>query len=291
MASWRKLGLAALIVLAGAAVSAVSARTQCLAAEIGNAKAKVDVTNTADGYIKIKYTGGGTAATKTIIQGPKGTKYTYNINNAGNYETFPLSEGNGNYTVGVYVNTSGTKYSTAYSGSVSVKLKDEFVPFIASNQYVNYSAESKCVVATPDVLAKAGAEKTLDKIKAIYERVISGFTYDKVKAANVKSGYLPVLDTVWDAKKGICLDYAAVMTAMLRSQSIPCKLVVGYAGTTYHAWINVYTSETGWINKMIEFDGKEWKLMDPTFASTGKQSASVMKYIGDGQNYAPKYYY
>ena len=30
------------------------------------------------------------------------------------------------------------------------------------------------------------------------------------------------------------------MTAMLRSQNIPCKLVVGCAGTTYHAWIDVY---------------------------------------------------
>ena len=31
--------------------------------------------------------------------------------------------------------------------------------------------------------------------------------------------------------------------------------------------------------------------MDPTFASTGGQSAAIMKYIGDGKNYSVKYLY
>ena len=78
---------------------------------------------------------------------------------------------------------------------------------------------------------------------------------------------------------------------MLRSQGIPTKLVVGYAGKAYHAWISVYSEETGWINNVIYFDGKDWKLMDPTFASTANQSAAVMKYIGDGTNYTTKFLY
>ena len=48
-------------------------------------------------------------------------------------------------------------------------------------------------------------------------------------------------------KKGICFDYAALMTAMLRSQDIPTKLVVGYTGNLYHAWINVYLEGQGWV--------------------------------------------
>jgi hypothetical protein len=31
--------------------------------------------------------------------------------------------------------------------------------------------------------------------------------------------------------------------------------------------------------------------MDPTFASSGNQSESIMKYIGDGSNYTVKYLY
>ena len=107
----------------------------------------------------------------------------------------------------------------------------------------------------------------------------------------MKSGYLPVVDTILAAKKGICFDYAAVMTAMLRSQNIPCKLVVGYAGTVYHAWIDVYVEGVGWIDGAIYFDGEEWTLMDPTFTSNGKRSPAIMKYVTTPSNYSQKYAY
>ena len=110
-------------------------------------------------------------------------------------------------------------------------------------------------------------------------------------AKTVKSGYLPVLDAVLEKKSGICFDYAALMTGMLRSQGIPCKLVVGYAGQAYHAWISVWSEETGWVEGIIYFNGSAWQRMDPTFASSGKQSASIMSYIGDGTNYSAKYFY
>ena len=82
-----------------------------------------------------------------------------------------------------------------------------------------------------------------------------------------------------------------MMAGMLRSQGIPCKLIVGYAGSAYHSWLNVYTEESGWINSAVFFDGTTWKLMDPTFASSGNQSSDIMKYIGDGSNYTSKYIY
>jgi len=67
--------------------------------------------------------------------------------------------------------------------------------------------------------------------------------------------------------------------------------VVGYAGGAYHAWISVWSEETGWIDGAIYFDGSTWQRMDPTFASSGKQSAAIMAYIGDGSNYSAKYFY
>ena len=78
---------------------------------------------------------------------------------------------------------------------------------------------------------------------------------------------------------------------MLRSQGIPCKLVVGYAGTAYHAWISVWSEETGWVDGVIYFNGTSWHRMDPTFASSGKGSKAIMAYIGDGKNYSAKYFY
>ena len=116
-------------------------------------------------------------------------------------------------------------------------------------------------------------------------------TYDTAKASSVQSGYLPNVDLVLAQKKGICFDYAALMTAMLRSQDIPTKLVVGYTGNRYHAWINVYLEGQGWVDNIIYFDGTSWKLMDPTFASSGNQSQEIMQYIGNGANYQAKYSY
>ena len=81
------------------------------------------------------------------------------------------------------------------------------------------------------------------------------------------------------------------MTGMLRSQGIPSKLVVGYAGTAYHAWISVWTEETGWVDGVIYFDSKTWHRMDPTFASSANRSDSIMQYIGNGANYTTKYLY
>ena len=45
------------------------------------------------------------------------------------------------------------------------------------------------------------------------------------------------------------------------------------------------------MDAMIYFNGSEWKLMDPTFASNGQQSESIMEYIGNGANYIAKYQY
>jgi len=121
--------------------------------------------------------------------------------------------------------------------------------------------------------------------------VVKNITYDTELAENVKSGYLPVLDKVLESKKGICFDYAALMTGMLRSQGVPCKLVVGYAGTIYHAWISVWTEETGWIDGAIFFDGSSWHRMDPTFASSNNKSEAINSFISNDVNYTAKYFY
>ena len=189
----------------------------------------------------------------------------------------------------VYENISGTKYSTVTSVTFTAKLKNEFAPFLMPNQYVNFSASSKTVAKAQELVG--GQSDVLKKVEGIYNYVVKNFTYDKQKAATVQSGYLPNVDTILASKKGICFDYAAVMAAMLRSQNVPTKLVVGYSGKIYHAWISVYSEKTGWVDGAIYFDGTNWKLMDPTFASSANQSKQIMEYIGNGANYSAKYFY
>lgn len=252
-----------------------------------NSKAIIDYSNTKDGYVMVKYSASTDKRLKAQVKGPT-TTYTYNLT-AGKWETFPLSDGNGSYQIVVYENISGTKYSSVLSLTTTVTLTDEFAPFLRPNQYVDYSAAPKTVAKAAELVN--GITDPLKKVEAVYNFVVKNLTYDRQKAATVQSGYLPVLDTVLETKTGICFDYAALMAGMLRSQGIPCKLVVGYAGTVYHAWISVWSEETGWVDGVIYFDGTSWQRMDPTFASSGKQSASIMQYIGDGKNYTTKYLY
>lgn len=254
-----------------------------------NSKVKIDVSNVKDGYIMAAYTADTQKRLKVRVTGPNKTVYTYDLNHDGKYEAFPLSDGEGKYSVGVYENTTGNKYAMAYSTTVTVMLTDDFAPFLRPNQYVNFN-ENSAAVKQAETLTK-GMKTDLEKITAVYNFVVTGLTYDKEKAKTVRTGYIPNVDNVLAEKKGICFDYAALMTAMLRSQGIPTKLVIGYTGDVYHAWIHTYIPEQGWVEGVIFFDGTTWKLMDPTFASSAKQSKQIMEYIGNGSNYSAKYIY
>ncbi len=250
-------------------------------------KAVIDYSNTGNGYVMAKYTVDTDVRLKVQVKGPKST-YTYDIKPK-QWAVFPLSEGDGSYTVSVYSNVSGSKYATVVSTSFTASLKSEFEPFLYPNQYVDFAVATNTIAKAEEITAGKGNE--LEQLAAIYDYVVETLSYDKEKAKTVKSGYLPVLDDVLAKKTGICFDYAALMTGMLRCRGIPCKLVVGYAGEAYHAWINVWTKESGWIDGAVFFDGKNWQRMDPTFASSSNRSDSIMEYIGDGSNYTEKYLY
>lgn len=253
-----------------------------------NSLGTIDYSNTADGYIMTKYTGKASKV-KVQIKGPDGVTQTYNLRTDGKYETFPLSAGNGKYTVLIAENVSGTSYAVAAQLSVDVSLSSSLAPFLRPNQYAYYDSDSSAVQKASELCA--GTTTALEKVDRVYSWIVDNVSYDTALASSVKSGYLPDVERVITAKKGICLDYAGTATVMLRSQNVPTQLVVGYAGTAYHAWINVYVKETGWVYGVIYFDGSGWQRMDPTFAATGNSGSDVLQYIGDGKNYSQKYLY
>jgi len=252
-----------------------------------NSKARIDYSNTKDGYVMVQYLAETSKRLKVQIKGPR-TTYTYNIT-PGEWAVLPLTDGNGNYQIKVYQNVSGNQYSSVLALKQEVELADEFAPFLRPNQYVDYSEASKAVAKARELTAES--EHPLEKVGIIYEYVVKTLSYDREKAKTVKSGYLPVLDTVMEEEKGICFDYAALMTGMLRSLGIPCKMIFGYAGSAYHAWISVWSEDTGWVDGVIFFDGTTWQRLDPTFASSANQSEEIMQYIGNGSNYKEKYFY
>ena len=251
-----------------------------------NPKAVIDYSHAEDGYVMVRYTADRDCRLKVRVENR--TTYTYDLT-PGQWSVLPLTDENGTYQIRVYENTSGSSYALAMGAEIEVVLKDEFAPFLRPNQYVDFSEATRAVEIAWELTKDV--EDTLGKVEAVYKYVVRELTYDREKARTVKSGYIPDLDAVLEAKKGICFDYAALMTAMLRSQGIPCKMVFGYTGGAYHAWISVWTEDTGWVDGVIFFDGIAWQRLDPTFASYDNQSDRIMRYIGDGTNYSEKYFY
>uniref|UniRef100_UPI00405624ED transglutaminase-like domain-containing protein n=1 Tax=Acetatifactor sp. TaxID=1872090 RepID=UPI00405624ED len=248
--------------------------------ETHNDVAMIDYSNASKGYVCANYTG-TCPKVKLRITGPDNIVYTYDLHGGG-YETFPLSSGNGNYNVTIYENISGNNYSTCLFAEVSVELEDEFTVFLYPNQYVNFNAESETVAKGMELASTA--ENDLDVVTNIYDYITSTIIYDYDKASDPPTGYTTDVDEILNSGTGICLDYAAVMASMLRSQRIPTRLEVGYAQDAYHAWISVYIEEVGWLNGIIEFDGNTWTLVDPTFGAN-TDDKTLRKFIGDGSNY------
>lgn len=253
--------------------------------------ATIDASNAKDGYIMVKLNKAVSGDLRIKMSSPTGVDYVFQLNGDCVYEVIPLSEGSGNYTLKILKRLEGNKASTLFTQAFSVSVKNQFAPFLAPNQYVNYNSGTTCVDIAADL---CGGCSELQKVENIYHYVIDNISYDKTLANSVTSGYLPNLNTTISKMSGICFDYASVMAAMLRTQGIPTKVAVGYAGEAYHAWISVYITDIGWIDGAIYFDGTSWQRMDPTYAASSTSQSdyeALLKYIGNGSNYTVKYYY
>ena len=257
-----------------------------------NDDALIDASNASQGYLMVKLKKAMSGSYRILVNADDiSVRYTFQLNNSGNYEVIPITEGSGNYTVSVLKVTSAGKGTVMFKQALSVSISDSFLPFLTPNQFCMYDAGSSCVALSSKLCG--GNKDTIAKTTAIYEYVINNISYVST-AENGANGYIPVPDTTLANKSGICFDYASLMAAMLRSQKIPTKVVVGYAGDIYHAWISVYVDGSGWIDGYIYFDGNKWNRMDPTFAASAKDDAdykNTVDFISNGSNYSVMYYY
>jgi len=252
----------------------------------GDGDLTVDVTNRSDGYMYVMNTG-AVEDIKIQISCNDSVTYTYIIPEGDS--TIPFSLGDGKYSIIAYEGMGEEgMYATMFAEEVDVTVSDQFLPFLYPNCYVQFDINSDVVQLGKELAA--GKKSDIEVVAAVYDYVTKNITYDHERAETVKPDYVPSVDQVLHEKKGICFDYAALMAAMLRSQRIPTKLEFGYAGDAYHAWVTAYIEDEGWINGIIEFDGVDWTLMDPTFAANAG-SKKIKSFIGDGSNYTTKYTY
>lgn len=213
-------------------------------------KLTVDASNANQGYIMVKAPKTKTKMKVTVET--SGAKLQYDINGDGEYEVFPLQLGRTNYTISLWRQVEGKKYGKIGQVKVAAKMEDELSCFLYPNQYVNYTKDSPCVKEATEICKNL--ETNLEKYEAIRAYIVKYFSYDYIKSVTVagSSGMLPDIEGTWKGKKGICQDLSAVTCAMLRSQGIPARLMIGQLGSgTPHAWV------------MAVVDGED-KFFDPT---------------------------
>lgn len=199
-------------------------------------KMTIDCSNMADGYIMVKAKKTSKKLRVQVITA--GAKLLYWLNGDGEYEVFPLQFGSGKYQVKLFEHVKGKSYSEEGKVKLSVKMKDELSCFLYPNQYVSYNENTACVKYANEMCG--GMTDQAEIYKSICTYVLQNFIYDYIKSVSVQSmsQQMPDIDYCWDNRMGICQDLSAMTCAMLRSQGIPARLMIGTVGSnTYHAWV------------------------------------------------------
>ena len=209
----------------------------------------IDYSNTDHGYIMVKTKTSDHRRLKLRI-GLGDDEYTYDIPKDDEYISYPLTFGDGNYHIKVYENISDSNYALNFSFDMSVVLENEYDPYLYPSIIVDYDLNTRAVDKSFEICE--GVKTDIDRVFAVYKWIVKNIKYDYDKVEEVSNKYvLPILDETLDLKKGICFDYAALMTCMLRVHMIPVKVVTGYVEEGYHAWVEVYIEDIGWINPDI----------------------------------------
>lgn len=225
-----------------------------------SAVSSIDISDLSAGIVEINYK--TTDPSKIKVRISKGKEHhTYQL--AAN-NRFPLHLGDGEYTIMILEHFKDNKYKLVETKTVTVKLEDKNAPYLQSIQLIHWDDDMEAIAKAAELTNDL--KKDQEKIAAIYHYIINHIAYDNDKAKNVKPGYIPSIDTVFEDQKGICYDYAALFAAMLRSQGIPTKLVMGNKDDieSLHAWNEVYTKDTD-----------EWVIIDTTYDAAFIQSSTV----------------
>ena len=130
-----------------------------------------------------------------------------------------------------------------------------------------YTKETSTIIFNDDIRKAAYPyEKTLKKAAELTIFVNKIMTYDISLEKSIKPS-----DWVMQNRRGVCVEYANLLTALLRVSGIPTRYVVGYAYSENdkkmigHAWVEVLANDGKWIP------------FDPTWLQGGTIDATHIK--------------
>ncbi|MEA5097304.1 MAG: transglutaminase domain-containing protein, partial [Burkholderiaceae bacterium] len=241
----------------------------------------VDTGSTPYGVVLIRVDNIASDKRCKVIISAGGSSYQYDILDRGKYVGLPLQLGNGSYQLNVYEGLGGDSYSSKWGFTFSVSLASSLKPYTASSIMSDFSRGSGCVGKANNLCG--GIDTSTGKVDAVYSWIINNISYDRALASSISNKqittYVPDPDKTYSTRKGICFDYASLMCAMLRSQGIPTRLIVGPTSLGYHAWNEVFFEGKGWVVvasfEWQQIDGSGWVLFDSTFAAGGMSGSEI----------------
>lgn len=165
-----------------------------------------------------------------------------------------------------------------------------------SSLAVDFSEEglfaSKCLLPSQHVNRLDGTAELVRRLKnqsdsvAEFAQNLMTWIYEEFEYDPSFSTVVTTGQKAWDAKRGVCQDFAHVALAILREAGIPARYVSGYLETlpqpgqkkmqgsdASHAWFSVYCNKHGWF----DFDPTNNKRPDQQYVTTawGRDYADV----------------
>lgn len=145
-------------------------------------------------------------------------------------------------------------FDTAKSGYQS-DIPDNLVRRYSSG-YEFWEAADPKIQKQAKALVKKDA-KVVENVRAIYDFVTSKLSYNSAKfKASSRQGAIKAME---NPKNSLSIDYADLTVSLLRASGIPARVPVGFAYSpglkksdglqdAYHAWVEVFIPEVGWIS-------------------------------------------
>ena len=242
----------------------------------GNEAVTIDVSNASRGYLAAKYTGENDKVKLIVAKNDDDIIYDIPRDKYEEYVVLPFHAGSGEYVISVWESMGGTMFKSVLEETEDIQLDNEAVTFLYPSLNVDFDEESLAVQTAAAIALSAKSDRELTN--SIFNWIITTIEYDYDLENAIRAGmrYATDIDDVIIRQKGICLDYSTIMVAMLRSQGIPAKVVVGlveYNGETLfpkHSWVSVY----------LEGDtGYEWVNYDPTFKTSEEKGVGNSPYL------------
>jgi transglutaminase-like putative cysteine protease len=180
------------------------------------------------------------------------------------------------------------KLESKYNFKSTYKVYTEVNPFIEKEMEIKYTKEqlrenkdfleeSEYILLNTKkvdrIITEINTDNFYELILNLQDWITENIKYDYESLENTAvKDYLSILsdsETVIKDKRAICVEYANVVAAILRSKNIPTKIITGLAysdeGFGQHAWVEVLTPENKWIS------------YDPTYKQAGFIDASHIK--------------